>query len=212
MTRRIQGRAVTRRDNADLTTKTALRLAAVDALATDRLNILDAYTGNGTLWSAIRNHRPNIQFNITRIDRRTDLGPDVIAANNVKVMPTLLTNEQFDLIDLDAYGVPYEQLALAAAHAPHVPVIITCATTNFGAIPNVFLDASGIPHRWSRDILTVFKRVGILPLWDTYCATLGYTRRIGHTYRQRVTKRYDILVTDQAPQQFHDPTRWNITT
>ena len=196
-------------DNSHSGAKIALRLALVDGLKQKNLRVLDAYSGTGFLWKQVRAARPDVEFAMTNIEKKKNGRLDAIHGDNVRIMPSLPLGE-FDIIDLDAYGIPTEQLALVAAAAPHVPVLVTCISASVGTVPYAMLEAAGIPSQWERDVVQVFKNIGATDLWDSYCASLGYTRRIGFTIRESIgTKRYDVLLSPKAPAPLQRSGAWS---
>jgi hypothetical protein len=196
-------------DNSHSGAKIALRLALVDNLKKDRLKVLDAYSGTGFLWKQIRAARPDVEFVMTNIEKKKNGRLDAIHGDNVRIMPSLPLAE-FDIIDLDAYGVPTEQLAIVAEAAPHVPVLVTCISASVGTVPHRMLDALGIPSEWERDVVQVFKNIGSVGMWDSYCASLGYTRRVGFTIKESIgTKRYDVLLSPKAPAPLQRSGAWS---
>ena len=172
--------------------KLRLRLETLRRVSTPTPKILDAYAGTGRLWQAVRREfdRP---LDITAIDKRPDAPWNTIRADNLKVLPTL-DLAAFDLVDLDAYGVPATQLAIVAERAPDVPVFVTCILSSQAPVPHRVLEANGIPAEWSKMSPTVLRRLAWTDLWDHYCAQLGYTARRGTTVRSPgMLKRYDLL-------------------
>lgn len=196
-------------DNSHSGPKIALRLALVDNLKKDRLRVLDAYSGSGFLWKQIRAARPDIRFDMTNIEKKQNGRLDAIHGDNVRVMPSLPLAE-FDIIDLDAYGIPTEQLSIVAEFALHVPVLVTCISASVGTVPHRLLDAAGIPPVWERDVVQVFKNIGSTDLWDGFCASLGYTRRVGFTIKESIgTKRYDVLLSAKTPAPLQRSGAWS---
>lgn len=174
--------------------KVQLRADAIRALGKDHVRVLDAFAGEGVIWKAVQEELPDIDFDILKIEKKPYSEAGVIAGDNRKVMPSL-DLASFDLIDLDAYGVPAEQLALCAERAPGVPVAVTCIMSALTPVPKRVLLAAGIPQDW-----TDRKKVGPILYtrwrqmwWDNYCAVLGYTSTTRHIYREQMVKIYQIL-------------------
>lgn len=196
-------------DNKYTQLKTGIRLALVDALGKRDIKVLDAYSGQGVMWKEIRAARPDVKFHITSIDQKITGRTDVIRGNNLNIMPSLPLSE-FDIIDLDAYGQPTEQLALVAELAPNVPVVVTVIQTNIGTTPYKVLQSIGIPPQWEEEVRQVFRNVGPTDLWDQYCASLGYVRRIGYTVRKEIgPKRYDVLLSAKTPAPLQRSGAWS---
>lgn len=203
--RRYSGK---RTDNEQAGIKIALRLALVDALKKDTLRVVDAYAGTGFLWKQVQAARPHVRLHMTAIEQKRNGRLDIINGDNLRVLPSLPLAD-YDIIDLDAYGAPTKQLAIVAQAAPHVPVLITCATSKVGLVAYDLLATAGIPPEWERDVIKVFRELGTVNLWDGYTATLGYTRRIGYTtHTNNFTKRYDVLLTPDAPATLRRKGAW----
>lgn len=186
-------------NNSHLGIKARLRADAVRAMGLDRVRVLDAFAGEGKVWQRVESILPTVTFDYLRIDKRKYDGPDTIKGDNLKVMPSL-DLAGFDLIDLDAYGWPHEQLRLCAERAPDVPVAVTCIMTTRGRVPEPVLTTCGIPSEWldyGKTSLMTFARWR-QQWWDEYCARLGYswtTKRMG-TERMMI-KTYQMLYTNR---------------
>lgn len=101
---------------------------------------------------------------------------------------------RFDLIDLDDYGIPAEQLAIVAERAPGTPVLVTVICQGNTPVPHLICRKLGIPVEWARRSPMAVRRLGWLRLWDGYCAALGYRTRTGYTVQDTgMMKRYDLL-------------------
>lgn len=179
-------------DNSEMPAKLRLRLDALAQVSSPEPRVLDAYGGTGRLWEAVR-RQSDRPLNVLAIDKRPDAPWHTIRGDNLKVLPSL-DLAAFDLIDLDAYGVPSTQLAIVAEKAPDVPVFVTCILSHQGPVPHRVLAANGIPPEWSKMTISLFRRLSWTELWDNYCAHLGYRRRRGYTIRGTgMLKRYDVL-------------------
>lgn len=137
---------------------------------------------------------PEITFEYLRIDKRKYDGPETVYGDNLKILPSLALGE-FDLIDLDAYGVPYKQLRIVAEKAPNVPVAVTCIMQSMSPVPREMLVACGIPEQWTVKGETsrmVFGR-DRLRWWDDYCARLGYSWTSREAFDGPMMKVYGTL-------------------
>jgi hypothetical protein len=72
---------------------------------------------------------------------------------------------KFDVIDLDAYGVPFKQLKIIFMQNEKkkldVIVFVTFIQTMFGALPRAFLKECGYPNKMVRKIPTLFNKNGM---------------------------------------------------
>lgn len=87
-------------DNSHLGLKLKVRQEAVQDL--DEIKVLDCYAGRNVMWSHFKTDR------YYGIEREKGKGKNLYA-DNLKVIPSLDLSG-FNVIDLDAYGVPYEQV------------------------------------------------------------------------------------------------------
>ena len=73
--------------------------------------------GKGSFGKRFKKQRPDLKITTVGIEKRKYVNPNVIMGDNRKAMKGMdLT--VFDLIDLDAFGCPWEQLAIASERAP----------------------------------------------------------------------------------------------
>jgi len=96
-------------NNSFLSEKVALRLRNIPDQK--RVKVLDAYAGEGIIWNAIQYQRKDIDFEVTSIDIKDYGLKGCLKGDNLKIMGNM-SLDNFDIIDLDAYGVPSEQIDL----------------------------------------------------------------------------------------------------
>ena len=171
-------------DNSHEYAKLRLREDAVRSLGLTHIKVLDAYSGKGVMWRALAARMPDVTFDVTRIDKKPDDDdPSLIRGDNVRVMRGMDLS-QFDLIDLDAYGVPARQLELCAEGAPHVPVVLTCIIRQAFNMKQTPIIAAGIPPSWIKETGPVLWHKWWDFWWENYCATLGYNRIKTYRYEE----------------------------
>jgi len=185
-------------ENSHLRTKLRIRKQAVELIGKDSVNVLDAYAGEGVVWNRMRREMPDVKFTTLGIEKRKYLSPSVIMGDNRKVMKGLdLT--QFDLIDLDAFGCPWEQLTIAAQRAPHVPVVLTHISVTLGPVPKGLLKAAGLPSAWYESMgipQALFGRMR-WHWWEVFCSGLGYTTSVSELHLDKsAIKLYEYLYRD----------------
>lgn len=127
-------------DNKFLADKVALRAQSLPQKQT--IKVLDVFAGKGTLWNLVREKtKKNIQ--VVSIDKRDDLYDFHLHGDNLRILRTLdLTN--FDVIDLDAYGFPDEQLNLIFTKGYKGIVHLTMIQANLCQLPYSILEEAGI--------------------------------------------------------------------
>lgn len=181
--------------NSHLSTKLRVRKAALERIGKDSVSVLDAFAGQEVVWSAMRRLCPDIHITTLGIDKAKYLNPAVIMGDNRKVMRGLNLAE-FDLIDLDAFGCPWEQLSICAELAPKVPVVATHIIVTLGPTPRPLLEAGGIPKEWTdRKVVphALFNRWR-WEWWENYCAKLGYKEADYELHLDKsAVKRYESL-------------------
>lgn len=187
-------------DNSHLEAKVALRLEALRQLGRDSVHVVDAFAGTGLVWAEVR-ARTDVDVQTLSIDRKPYAGASVISADNRKVLGGL-DYRGFDLVDLDAYGVPHEQLRLVAKAAPALPVLVTCILGNMSIPPGRVLDAAGIPEAWRRNAPQVLFARWKLEFWSAYAASLGYTHTLRYVFRDpNLVKVYELLTRTPTAQE-----------
>jgi hypothetical protein len=181
--------------------KVGLRLAAVEAIASRdprfmnrELRVLDCYAGAGRLWSAVRrcyDGKLEVMGVDTRRFRRS------IKVDNRRILRSL-DLDTFDLIDLDAYGVPAEQAQIIAERGYRGPIVWTCIAMVYGLLPAPVTDAEGIPREWRRICPSLFGEhdaAGLAARWCTFLDRLGWENHAWLTTADKAAKLYGISTT-----------------
>lgn len=178
-------------------TKVVLRRQALLDLP-DPLRVLDAYHGQGEVWTEVA-RRLDRPVEVVGIDKAPgEDSPAVLHGDNRKVLRAI-DLDRYSLIDLDAYGMPTEQLRIVADRAPHVPVMATVIQHTIGPLPRTIMRDLGIPAMPD-------KRTGVyVPIrWDIWwwwwVAQLGYTHRSGVRFAEGMTKWYGLITRPAPPR------------
>lgn len=87
-------------DNTNIKNKVKLRELSIKDL--EEVKVLDLFAGENKLWSNIKTDR------YYGVELNKGKGKNLYA-NNLKVIPSLDLS-QFNIIDCDSYGIPYEQI------------------------------------------------------------------------------------------------------
>jgi len=151
---------MSRSDNSHFTEKLQLRL---DNLPGGKeLTVLDCFAGQGLLWKEIRRLRSDRLFNIVSIDKKpTDAGSIHLVGDNVKFLAAI-DLRRFDVIDLDAYGIPYEQLDLVLSRATKAGAVlyVTLCQWGMGSLPEAMLRDLGYSRAMLAKTKMIFMRHG----------------------------------------------------
>lgn len=181
----------TKTDNSHYGAKIRLRVEAVNRCKSKNLYVLDAYAGYGHMWREVQRQCPKVKIRTLGIDQRP-IGPHLIKGDNLKVLPSLDLSA-FDLIDLDAYGIPAAQLGIVAHKAPGVPVLVTAIASRQGTTPGPVLDAMMIPREWAKVSQYAMRQL-MWDGWDNYCYRLGYRTTLRHFFGDEgMQKMYQLL-------------------
>lgn len=164
---------LTKTDNDNIAQKLAIRLFAMNQLAKnpdESIKILDCFAGDGLLWHYIRKESGRPVEHIG-IDSLSKIGARYLGDNRhyLRHLPIY----QYDLIDLDAYGVPYEQLRILSDRKYRGIVIGTFIQCVYGGLPYAMLEEIGYSRRMVKKITKLFFRDG-WKKWATFLGILGY--------------------------------------
>lgn len=152
-------------DNSHLDLKLEIRreiLQEIMSANRDRktITVLDCFAGKGLIWSSIASQfeieYPHVSLSITPIEKRKNLARSpYLVGDNMKFLTTLDLN-QFDIIDLDAYGVPIQQLLYILQHPANPYVCLTAILILYGRMPDTLLIENGIPLEMYKKIPSLF--------------------------------------------------------
>jgi hypothetical protein len=179
-------RKLTDNNRRGMAGKVGLRASLCVSLPAGKLRVLDAYAGSGRLWRAVRRecmkqaseHEEERDLVVTGVDTRQFRG--VIHKDNRQILAGVdLTT--FDVIDLDSYGVPADQVELVAGGGYRGPLVWTCIATMLGTMPRKLLAAEGVPAEWSRIAPVVMGGRDVADLrvrWCNYLAHFGWLHHV----------------------------------
>lgn len=161
-------------DNSHFAEKVQLRLDNLPDKET--IHVLDAYHGNGLLWREIAGRRPDVKFGVVGIDVKRERRGLYLMGDNRKFIAGMDLS-RFDVIDLDAYGAPFEQVEMVLTRPGMAGKIIfvTWIQSMFGMPPKRLLVMLGYTRAMIDAIPSLFCRHGIDKFLD-YLALRG----IGH--------------------------------
>jgi hypothetical protein len=150
-------RPATKTDNSFLETKIRLR---IDNLPDDDVHVLDCFSGSGRIWKRIKAELPDRDIQVLSIEKKRQ-GGIYLQGDNVKFLSSIDLG-QFNVIDLDAWGVPYRQLKTIFARQtrPGVVVFVTFCQSIFGRLPFGLLRDIGYSAAMIRKCPTLFNRNG----------------------------------------------------
>lgn|GEM_PF-428656 len=165
------------------------------------LHVLDCFGGRGIVWAGVE-RKTGKKIRRTAIDKRDDLIDFHMHGDNVSVMRGLDLSV-YDVIDLDAYGVPIDQLEAIFASGFKGRVFVTMIQTMTGAIPKKMLIDLGFPGEITKKAPSLPARKG-WALMKEWLALKG-VKKITHRSKNR--KHYFFFnVNDAVPCAEHSHT------
>ena len=150
-------------DNSLLGSKIALR---VDHLPKSPFTVLDCFGGFGVVWKAVLERSGRSDIARVAIDREDR--PGALCGDNRKWLKSLNLRE-YGVIDLDAYGVPFDQVSILFRRGYSGLVFFTMIQSVMGQLPAKLLDAVGIGRGMRKKCPTLFGKIG----WMIWLDWLG---------------------------------------
>lgn len=138
-----------------LEVKIRLRLFGLSFLKKDNVLVLDAYHGNGIVWQKVCERAPEKNIQVVGIDILPKKSVSVLKGDNRKFLKSMDLNV-FDVIDLDAYGIPADQLQILFDRNYHGTIFFTMAAVGFSAVPIKLLEKNGISKEMRKKCPTIF--------------------------------------------------------
>ena len=171
-------------DNDLLMSKAQLR---ADHIPARPITVLDAFGGFGKTWETVA--QLTARTDIYRMGIDSEKRPGCVRGDNRKWLKGLELS-RFDVIDLDAYGVPFEQVEILFRRRYKGVVFFTFIQTMQGSIPSRLLYAVGVSKEMRRKCPTLWAHIGWM-VWLDWLAANGVTT-VWH--RSRYRKHYGCFV------------------
>ena len=155
-------------DNDNLSKKLAIRLFAMDKLGKSKMEmirVLDCFAGDGLLWHYLKKESGH-RIEHIGIDSLPKQGARYLGDNRRYLAQ--LPIDDYDVIDFDAYGVPYDQMKILAKRNYRGIVVGTFIQCVYGGLPYAMLEEIGYSRRMVRKITKLFFNNG----WDKWAAFL----------------------------------------
>jgi len=170
-------------DNSLLDAKVSLR---IKHLPPGPVKVLDAFGGHGVVWKEVAAQTKRMDIYRLGIDK--EKRPGCIHGDNRKWLKGI-TLSLFDVIDLDAYGVPFDQVEILFKRKFKGIVFFTFIQSVLGMIPSTLIRVSGISHKVQSMAPTLFGQIG-WQLWLDWLANNG-VKRVYHMSNNR--KHYGVF-------------------
>jgi len=147
-------------DNSHLLEKIDLRRETISMIGKDNILVLEAYSGDGVIWGEVKKSMPWVNIGILRIDKKPDRKGAYLRGDNIKFLKSI-DLEPFDIIDLDAYGLPTKQLSIIFDRGFSGFVHCTFIQSGFGMLDNTLLNSCGYTKEMISKCPTLFCRNGM---------------------------------------------------
>jgi len=167
-------------DNSFLETKVKLR---IDNLPAGVCNVLDCYAGTGLIWRIIK-ERTQRRINVLGMDLKK-LHGIYLQGDNLKFLASMDISK-FNIIDLDAYGVPYHQLNIIFARKlqTETVVFVTFIQSIYGGLPHAMLEELGYSSSMIKKCPAIFFRNGF-EKFKQYLAIRGIGQIKHYSHEQK---------------------------
>jgi hypothetical protein len=152
----------TNNDSELLEAKVSLRIQSLPEKSD--ITVLEAFGGEGILWSAVKRRCPEKNIQVLSIDKnkykRVQLQGD-----NLKYLSSFNLNE-FDIIDLDAWGSPVKQLEIIFSKQYRGIVHCTFIQSMHGNLSRELLYANGYTEKMLAKITSIFITNGLQKFYN----------------------------------------------
>jgi hypothetical protein len=145
--------------------------------------ILEAFAGDGALWQEIKRRHPEKNLQILRIDAKPDKKGVYLKGENTKFMASM-DLAAFDIIDLDAYGSPFDQLELVFRSKFTGPVVCTFIQTMTGRLNTGFLEKLGYSSAMVKKCPSLFNSNGLAKM-KAYLALQGVDKMLVFSQKRK---------------------------
>lgn len=140
-------------DNSNLLSKREIRKHSLKGI--DQPRILECFAGNSNLW----------RTKTTKIDKKRGLKGIYLCGDNIKFLMNMDLS-RFDIIDLDAYGIPFNQLEIIFKRKFKGIVHVTFIQSMMGIIKHKLLEKLGYTKNMILKCPTLFARNGVEKLFN----------------------------------------------
>lgn len=175
-------------DNSYLAEKLFLRQSYLPKKSD--IKVLDCFSGDGIIWNNMQRNNQDKDIQVTSIEKKRKSGL-YLKGDNVKFLLGMDLSK-FDVIDLDAYGIPFKQMEIVLNSNPKNQIIFfTFIQVVFGKLPDDLLKELGYTQSMIRKCPSLFNHKG----FEKFC---GYISNYGVkkiNYIQKKNKFYSALIT-----------------
>ena len=143
-------------DNSYLTEKVNLRIESLPNKK--NITVLDCFAGTGLIWSEVKK-KSKQDIKVVSIEHEKGKNKTALFGSNLKYL-NVLNLSKFDIIDLDAYGIPYAQLNILFTRGYKGIVHVTAIQSGMGQLPNDLILKLGYTKNMIKKIKSIFNTKG----------------------------------------------------
>ena len=180
-------------DNSFFADKVGLRL---NVIPLRDISVLDGFAGCGSIWRMVRTRFPH-EIRYVGLDKLPKSEEFIFLGDNTKTLADM-DLDQFDVIDLDAYGVPFAQLEIIFDKGFKGILFVTFIQSVMGKLPHNMLSALGYSEDMVRKCPALFNRAG----FEKFCNYLAFKGVNKITHRTKGRKSY---IAFSMPPSLPDP-------
>lgn len=142
-------------DNSFLIDKVFLRLNHLPKK--QEIKVLDCYGGDGHIWKEVQK-RTKQKISVLKIEKKCTAKGIYLCGDNEKFLQNI-DFSKFDVVDFDAYGIPFKQLEIFFQKYPkNVVVFVTAILTMQGGLQKKMLEKIGYSKKMIEKIPTLFAK------------------------------------------------------
>jgi hypothetical protein len=151
----------TKTDNSKLEEKLIIRREVIAKVNKPKIKVIELYAGKSVMWSILRDEfKGRVEIELLSIEKEHGKNPRALQGDNLKFIDGIDLN-RFDIVDVDAYGIPSKQLLAIHRQQFKGWVIVTAIQSMFGALPKEVLLANGITKEMMKKVSAVFVSKGL---------------------------------------------------
>lgn len=169
-------------DNSYLAEKVQLRLQSIESIDKPVVRVLEAFAGDGKIWEEVKRHTDKVIL-ILKIDKKDDKRGVYLKGDNLKFLRSF-DFQEFDVIDLDAYGSPFKQLQIVFEAGYSGIVHCTYIQTGMGRLDNSLLEAAGYSKEMIKKCPTMFCK-DAMRLMENYLHQYGIRQITGYFLQRK---------------------------
>lgn len=150
-------------DNSFFEEKVILRQDVLDILDKKEISVLELYAGKSLMWKQLKKNNKDKTINLLSIEKERNKNKYALCGDNLKFIDSI-NLKRFDIIDIDAYGIPFEQIKKVINNGFEGYVIVTFIQTMQGRLPKNLVKSVGLSKEMYNKIPSVFSKNALVYL------------------------------------------------